>query len=130
MAYFLLRNSKFMILEPRLDRNNRARRILLYVRKKMITKLLSRHSFPHDIELLLIEWRLRKEKWQISCCYNRHENLDESWESSSICYKNPKNPSCIDLFLINSLNNSRNRLIRFSQTYFYYDEIIFTSANS
>ena len=75
MAYFLLRNSKFMILEPRLDRNNRARRILLYVRKKMITKLLSRHSFPHDIELLLIEWRLRKEKWQISCCYNRHENL-------------------------------------------------------
>ena len=41
----------------------------------MITRLLSRHSFPHDIEILLIELNLRKKKWLICCCYNPHKNL-------------------------------------------------------
>ena len=58
----------------RLDRNNRKGGILL-VREDVITRLLSRHSFPHDIEILLIELNLRGKKWLICCYYNPHKNL-------------------------------------------------------
>ena len=47
----------------------------MFVRENLITRLLSRHSFPHDIEILLIELNLRKKKWLICCCYNPHKNL-------------------------------------------------------
>ena len=46
----------------RLDRNDRGGGTLLSVRENLITRLLSRHSFPHDIEILLIELNLRKKK--------------------------------------------------------------------
>ena len=59
----------------RLDRTDRGGGILLFVRENLITRLLSRHSFPHDIEILLIELNLRKKKWLICCCYNPHKNL-------------------------------------------------------
>ena len=36
----------------RLDRNNRGGEILLFVRQNSITRPLSRHSLPHDIEIL------------------------------------------------------------------------------
>ena len=40
----------------RLDRNDRGEgEILLFVRENLITKLLSRHSFYHDIEILLMD---------------------------------------------------------------------------
>ena len=35
----------------RLDRTNRGGEILLFLRDNLITTLLSRHSFPHDIEI-------------------------------------------------------------------------------
>ena len=134
----------------RLDRNDRGGVILLFVRESFMTRLLSRHSFPHDIETLLIELNLRKKKWLICCDYNPHKNLinyhlqelakwiqiysnnyddillirdfnAESFQSSfssfseifevksiinqSICYKNPTNPLCLDLFLTNSPNS-------------------------
>ena len=64
-----LRNSKFMVLElPKTG-------LLLFVRENLITRLLSRHSFPHDIEILFIEFNLRKKKWLICSCYNPHKNL-------------------------------------------------------
>ena len=59
----------------RLDRTDRGGGILLFVRENLITRLLSRHSFPHDIEILLIELNLIKKKWLICCCYNPHKNL-------------------------------------------------------
>ena len=59
----------------RLDRNDRGGGILLFVRESLITRLLSRYSFPHDIEILFIELNLRKKKWLICCCYNPHKNL-------------------------------------------------------
>ena len=69
----------------RLDRNDRVGVILSFVRENLIRRLLvpryldtlliSRHSFPHDIEILLIELNLRKNKWLICCCYNPHKNL-------------------------------------------------------
>lgn len=46
---FLIRNPKFLTLDRtpnRLDRNNRRGEILSFVRKKLITRLLLRHSFP------------------------------------------------------------------------------------
>ena len=134
----------------RLDRTDRGGGTLLFVRENLITRLLSRHSFPHDIEILLIELNLRKKKWLICCCYNPRKNLinyhlqeltkgiqiysknyydillmgdfnAEVFETSfssfyelyevksiinqSTCYKNPTNPSCMDLFLTNSPNS-------------------------
>ena len=59
----------------RLDRTDRGGEILLFVRENLITRLLSRHSFPHDIEILLTELNLIKKKWIVCCCYNPHKNL-------------------------------------------------------
>ena len=47
----------------------------MFGRESLITRLLSRYSFPHDIEILFIELNLRKKKWLICCCYNPHKNL-------------------------------------------------------
>ena len=58
----------------RLDRTDRGGAILLFVRENLITRLLSRHSFPHYIEIL-IELNFRKKKWLIRCCYIPHKNL-------------------------------------------------------
>ena len=47
----------------RLDRNDRGGGILLFVRESVITRVLSRHSFPYDFEILFIELNFRKKKW-------------------------------------------------------------------
>ena len=56
-------SSKFPIygfrIAYRLDQSNRGGGILLFLRKNLIKKLLSRHSSPHEIEILLIELNLR-----------------------------------------------------------------------
>ena len=39
----------------RLDRNDREGEILLFVRENLMTKLLSRHSFYYNIEILLMD---------------------------------------------------------------------------
>ena len=49
--------------------------MLLFVRENLITKLLSRHLFPHDIEIIFTELNLRQKKWLICCRYNPHKNL-------------------------------------------------------
>ena len=54
----------------RLDRNVRG--ILLFARENLTTTILSIHSFPYDIEILVIELSFRKKKWLICCCYNYH----------------------------------------------------------
>ena len=59
----------------RLDRKDRWGGILLFVRENLMTRLLSRHSFPHDTEILFIELNLRKKKQLICWCYNPHKNL-------------------------------------------------------
>ena len=59
----------------RLDRKDRRGGILLPVRENLMTRLLSRHSFPHDTKILFIELNLRKKKQLICCCYNPHKNL-------------------------------------------------------
>lgn len=56
-------SSKFPIygfrIAYRLDQSNRGGGILLFLRKNLIKKLLSRHSPPHEIEILLTELNLR-----------------------------------------------------------------------
>ena len=59
----------------RLDGNDKGAGILLFVREDLITRLLSRHSFPHDIEILFVELNLRNKKCLICCCYNPPKNL-------------------------------------------------------
>ena len=48
----------------RLDRNDKGGGILLFVRENLRKRLSLRHSFPHDIKIL-IELNLRKKKWLI-----------------------------------------------------------------
>ena len=77
--YSIFPSSQFQIYDfrtpHRVDQTDRGGGILLFVRKNLITKLLSRHSFPNDIEILLIKLNPRKKKWLICCCYNPHKNL-------------------------------------------------------
>ena len=77
MVPFHLRNYRFIDLEPSygLDQNNGGRGILLFVRENLITRLLSRQSFPNDITILLMELNLRKQSWLICGCYNPHKHL-------------------------------------------------------
>ena len=59
----------------------------------MITRLLSRHSFLHYIEILLIELNLRKKKWLLYCCYNPHKknyHVQELANLIQICCKRKK----------------------------------------
>ena len=46
----------------RLDRNRKGGDILIYVRSDIPSKLLTKHSFPNDIEGLLVEINFRKSK--------------------------------------------------------------------
>ena len=41
-----------------------------YYWENLITRLLSRPSFTHNIEILLTESNPRTKKWLICCCYN------------------------------------------------------------
>ena len=45
----------------RVYRNDRGGGIFLFVRENLVTRVWSRHSFPHDIEILFIELNLRKK---------------------------------------------------------------------
>ena len=60
----------------------------MFVRENLITRFLSRHSFPHDIEISLIELHLRKKKWPICCCYNPHKNLIKELAKGIQIYSN------------------------------------------
>lgn len=45
----------------RLDRNNRGGGIMLIVKDNIFTFLLDKYCFSEDIEILGIEWNLRKK---------------------------------------------------------------------
>lgn len=52
------------------DRNNRQGSILLYIRKKIVSK-----STPNNLEYLPVEIDLRKKKWLLICWYNPHKSF-------------------------------------------------------
>ena len=46
-----------------LDWNRKGGDILIYMRSDILSKLLTKHSFPNDIEGLFVEINFRKSKW-------------------------------------------------------------------
>ena len=101
----------------RLDRNCYGGGLLLYVRNSIPSKLL---KFENHYEGFLVKINLKKKRWLIVCSYNLHiqtinnhlhdinkfdmpdfcESLNLfSLITSPTCFKNPENPSCIDLML-------------------------------
>ena len=116
------------------------------MRSDITSKLLTKHSFPNDIEGLFVEINFRKNKWLLFGtyhppsqnnqyyfdCLDKAQDVYSSYEKviltgdfnaqeseclfdlflyqhdltnlikEGTCYKNPRNPSCIDLYLTNS----------------------------
>ena len=57
--------------EPyRIDRNRSGGGLLIYVREDIPSRLLNLHSFPNDIEGLIVEINLRKTKWLLCGTYH------------------------------------------------------------
>ena len=59
----------------RLDRNDKGRGIMLFVKDNLITSPVSGFCFSEKIEIFCVELNLRKQKWLIFCCYNPHKHL-------------------------------------------------------
>ena len=113
----------------RVDRNGYGGGIMLFLREDISSKLLSVENSPTDA--FFKEINIRKRKWLFSCSYNlNRENIENHLETLSknhfnvcveeismswfcdtfglkslikdaTCYKNPVNPSSIDLILTN-----------------------------
>ena len=113
----------------RVDRNGYGGGIMLFLREDISSKLLSVENSPTDT--FFKEINIRKRKWLFSCSYNlNRENIENHLETLSknhfnvcveeismswfcdtfglkslikdaTCYKNPVNPSSIDLILTN-----------------------------
>ena len=66
--------SQFLIegfAEPyRLDRDKNGGGILIYVRDFIPCKRLRKHTFPHDIEGMVVELNFRKSKWLLFATYH------------------------------------------------------------
>ena len=73
--------SSFLIdgfsLPFRLDRNRKGGGILIYVRGDIPSKLLTKHSFPNDIEGLFVEINFRKSKWLLFGTYHPPSQNDQ-----------------------------------------------------
>ena len=140
----------------RLDRNRNGGGVMIYVREDIPSKELKKHKFSKNIEAIIVEINLRKNKFLLVGTYHsKHQDygtsdidyfeqigfaldvyysyakfllagdfnvqedklciqsfLDEfdakNLVKESTCFKNPDNPSCIDLFLTNSSNSFVN----------------------
>ena len=70
----------------RLDRNRKGGGVMIYVRENILSKLLTKHVLPSDIECIFLELNFRKCKWLLVGTYhppsqNDHyffENLDKA----------------------------------------------------
>ena len=64
--------------EPyRIDRNRSGGGLLIYVRESIPSRLLNLHSFPNDIEGLIVEINLRKTKWLLCGTYHPPSQNDK-----------------------------------------------------
>ena len=68
--------------------------VMLYVREGIPAKLLT--TVKLSAEGIYVEFHLRKQKWLVN---------------KPTCYKNPMNPSCIDLILTKSPKYYRNSIV-------------------
>ena len=137
----------------RLDRNRNGGGVMIFVREELPSKKLLKHTFPNDIEALVVEINLRKTKFLLLGGYRppsqsqnyffdsitnaldvyagiydkfllagdfnlestesiiddfMYENNLECIVKDMTCFKNPDNPSSIDLFLTNFSNCYQN----------------------
>ena len=148
----------------RLDRSQRGGGMLIYARRDIPSKLLTKHSFPNDIEGLFVEINFRKSKWLLFGTYHPPSQNDQYYfdcldkaldvysnyekviltgdfnaqvsecvfdsflyqydltnlVKQGTCNKNPRNPTCIDLYLTNdplSFQNTSSLFTGFSDFY-------------
>ena len=124
VTQFLIEGYKSYIL----DRNRHGGGILVYVREDIPGKELSKHTQPSDIEGIFLEINLRETRWLWLACYhppsqsddylfkNVGNSLDLYFQvyskfllgKASTCFKNPQNPSYIDLIITNSPKSFQN----------------------
>ena len=53
----------------RIDRNRSGGGVLIYVSDDISSKLLTKHFFPNDIKVLVVELNFRKYKWHLLGTY-------------------------------------------------------------
>ena len=56
----------------RLDRNRKGCGVMIYVRKNIPSKLLTKHVLPSDVECIFLELNFRKCKWILVGTYHPH----------------------------------------------------------
>ena len=62
----------------RLDRYSSGGEIILYIREKILFKLLKRSDLSANTEAFLVEVKKKnKKKWLLCCSYNLHKALIE-----------------------------------------------------
>ena len=54
----------------RLDQNRNGGGIIIYLRKDITSKMLTKHKFPDNIKALFIEINFRKRKWLLCGLYH------------------------------------------------------------
>ena len=115
----------------RADRNAHGGGLPIYVRDNIPSKILYSHCLPDNVEAIFIGLNLKKGKWLLMDNYenliligdfnavNSDLSLTEFREMYTLanlindptCYKNPNNPSLIDIILTN-----RKRSFQYSKT--------------
>ena len=61
----------------RLDRNRNGDGLIIYVREDITSKMLTKHRFPDDIEVLFVEINFRKCKWLLCRLYHPPNQSDQ-----------------------------------------------------
>ena len=85
--------SSFLIdgfsLPFQLDQSQKGGGILINVRRDIPSKVLTKHSFPNDIEILFVEINFRKSKWLLFRTYHPPSQNDQYYfiQSSTISDK-------------------------------------------
>ena len=64
-------------LPYRLDRNCHGGGVMIFVRKDIPSKLLTKHNFASDVEGLFVELNFRKSKWLLSGTYHPPAQNDQ-----------------------------------------------------
>ena len=60
-----------------MDRNRNCGGIIIYVREDVLTKTLTKHNLPGDIEGIFLEIYFRKSKWLLCEIYHPPSQTDQ-----------------------------------------------------
>ena len=114
----------------RQDQNGNGGGIMLFIRNDIPAKVVSTDDRP--IESFYVELNFRNKKWLLNCSYSpKHSGIESHLDSlsksidslsskydnlrnlikESTCFKNPENPTCIDLILTNKSLSFKNTYV-------------------